>query len=45
MPCAWNNGILECWNIGGKSGKKKFKFSKTPLNPSLQYSIIPLFQL
>jgi hypothetical protein len=22
MPSEWNIGILECWNIGDKGGKK-----------------------
>jgi hypothetical protein len=45
MPSAWNNGMLEYWNIGRNNGKKLFKLSKIPSNPSFQYSIIPLFQL
>jgi hypothetical protein len=45
MPSTWKNGMLECWNIEGKSGNKLFKLSKTPSNPSFHYSIVPLFQL
>jgi len=37
----WNVGMVEYW---GKGGKKQFKLLKTPLNPSFQYSIIPIFQ-
>jgi len=40
MEC-WNGGMVEYW---GKGGKKQFKLLKTPLNPSFQYSIIPIFQ-
>jgi hypothetical protein len=35
MEC-WNNGI-----VGGKSGKS---YSFIPLDPSFQYSIVPIFQ-
>ena len=37
--------MLECWNIGYKSGNKRLKLSKIPSNPLFHYSIIPLFQL
>jgi len=44
MPSTWKNGMLECWNIGNKSGNKQFKLSKNPSNPSFHYSTTPLLQ-
>ena len=28
MPSEWKNGMLECWNIGGKGGKNHFNCKK-----------------
>ncbi len=44
----WNNGMLECWNGGGKRGKKPFICQQMPIipsNPSFPYSITPIFQV
>jgi len=26
VPLEWNAGVLECWNIGNKSGKQSILF-------------------
>ena len=53
MPQKWNNGRVECWNIGFQKDINHFKFIVNPagggtINPTLHhprthYSTIPLF--
>jgi hypothetical protein len=43
----WRSGMMECWNIGRVDTRSEKNTSVVilSLNPSFQYSIIPMFQL
>ena len=53
FPWKWNNGRVECWNIGFQKDINHFKFIVNPagggtidptlLHPRTHYSTIPLF--
>jgi len=56
MPRTWNNGMLECWNVGMLILKERYSFINFVVKsefcpylnipfPQTQYSIIPTFQL